>query len=96
MILTHYVIVSYNAQDCNPQSWVLEASLDGEPWMEMDRRVNASDLRVHRATRQFQIANRYECRFIRFRQIDQNHAMNNYLYMTSFEVFGSLIETHEK
>jgi hypothetical protein len=94
--LTHYAICSYNSETYNPRSWVIESSIDGKTWIENDRRMNVTDLKITSSIRTFEIKNSSECRFVRFRQIDTNYEGNHYLCLTSFEVFGSLIEADEK
>jgi hypothetical protein len=92
---THYSIRSYWSADYNPRSWVIESSFDGIEWTELDRKVNSNDLRGERIIRTFPLARSAECRMVRFRQFGQNHANNNYLCLTGFELFGTLQEnTH--
>jgi hypothetical protein len=93
--LTHYAICSYVYETYNPRSWVIESSMDGKTWIDNDRRTNVTDLKITSSIRTFEIKNPSECRFVRFRQTDTNHAGSHTLDLTSFEVFGSLIESNE-
>jgi hypothetical protein len=90
--LTHYSIRTYERADYNPRSWVIETSMDGTAWTEVDRKANVGDLRVAYQTRSFQLETASECHFLRFRQTDTNHAGTGDLCMTVFEVFGAVIE----
>jgi hypothetical protein len=93
IIPTHYVVTTYHWADFNPQSWVIETSMDGTTWKEVDRKIHASDLRVERAVRAFPPAGHNECRFIRFRQTENNPADTSTLCLTRFDVFGTLFES---
>jgi hypothetical protein len=92
IIPTHYSINSYRYTNYNPQSWVIETSIDGVNWTEVDRKEQCRDLCVVRQIRTFPIANGTACRCIRFRHTATNPAGNHHLCLTSFEVFGTLLE----
>jgi hypothetical protein len=90
---THYSIRSfYGDGELDLRSWVLEISRDGRIWTEVDRRVRTFELNSRDVTKTFEIGNSPECRFVRIRQIDQNHAGTDSLCISSFELFGSLID----
>jgi hypothetical protein len=88
--LTHYSVRTYHSMDYNPRSWVVETSIDGENWTEVDRKVNCNDLHAVLAVRTFPLANQTEGRMVRFRQTDANYAQLQCLCLTAFEVFGTL------
>jgi hypothetical protein len=92
---THYTIKG------DLKSWVVESSLDGVNWIEIDRKTDNEDLNERRniLTRtnthhlaSFAVANSTECRFIRVAQTAKNHIGNDRLTIRAFEVFGTLIE----
>jgi hypothetical protein len=92
---THYSIGSYfngSRGNNHPKDWVIEGSNDGTSWMEIDRREDNSDLNASNVTRNFAVARSVEVRMIRLRQIGANHFGDHYLLLSSFEIFGSLIE----
>jgi hypothetical protein len=91
--VTHYSIRSfYGEGEEDLKSWVIEGSNDGKRWMELDRRVNNWELNSPDVIRTFQVTKSEECRIVRLRQIDQNHAGSDCICICSFELFGSLIE----
>ena len=77
---------------CCPRSWALEVSNDGEKWEAVDTRNNNEDLNAEYVTHNFAISAppRGSFRFIRLRQTGKNHNGNDYLAITSLEVFGTL------
>jgi hypothetical protein len=88
---THYSIRSDDK--CCPKSWVLEGSVEGTIWIELDRREDNDTFHLHTfpifySTEQFQL--------IRFRQTGLNYDQNNTLSISAFEVFGSLIEVDKE
>jgi hypothetical protein len=92
VVLTDYSVRPYTVADHNPQSWVVESSVDGESWTELDRKFNYDDLRDPRVVRSFPISDRVECRMVRFRQTGPSRANRHFLCLTAFEVFGTLQE----
>jgi hypothetical protein len=97
VIPTHYSIRLYSCSPGghNPKNWVVEGSIDGQLWDELDRRENNSDLNSLYAVKIFPVSNSDSksgpFRMIRLRQIGPNHANRHYLIFTAFEIFGSLI-----
>jgi hypothetical protein len=91
---TRYSIQTHNspADHCHLKSWVVEGSIDGLRWTELDRETNNDDLNGSLAIQLFSIAKSVECRLIRLRQTGKNHANNDALIFFHFEVFGSLRE----
>jgi hypothetical protein len=85
---TAYTISSYA-----PKSWVLEGSLEGQVWTEIDRQIDNCEFKVWptRAS-SFDVANPTECRYLRFRQIAKTHFSDDILNVHAFEVFGALLQ----
>jgi hypothetical protein len=79
-------------------SWIVEGSIDGESWIELDRRQNADEMRRPPCTCSFSIANSRakskspECRFFRLRQTGENGNGEHCLRLSRFELFGTLLE----
>jgi hypothetical protein len=75
------------------KSWVVESSLDGEAWTEIDRKWDNKDFNAMvYVTVSFAVSNSAECRFIRLTQTGQNHQRNDILAIRAFEVFGTLLD----
>jgi hypothetical protein len=91
---TRYSIQTHNSpvDRCHLKSWVLEGSIEGLRWTELDHETNNDDLNGPRAIRTFSIAKSVECRLIRLRQTGKNQKNNDVLIFFHFEVFGSLPE----
>jgi hypothetical protein len=90
---THYSIRSYlAAKYVHLKNWIIEGSTDGKSWTELDRRDNNNDLNGSSASATFSISRSAPVRMIRLRQTGPNHGGSNFLDMTAFEIFGSLIE----
>ena len=71
------------------KSWVIEASNDGVTWKSIDGRENNSDLNERYRAASFEIARIGEpSRMVRIRQIGKNHANNDILEVSGFDVFG--------
>jgi hypothetical protein len=83
---THYTVKSYAMR-----SWVIESSLDGEAWTEIDRKTDNKDFKDGLGTASFAVSNSAECRFIRLTQTGKNYYGNDCLYIDGFEVFGTLL-----
>jgi hypothetical protein len=85
---THYTI-----RAALVKSWVVEGSLDGASWTEIDRQRNNQDFKGWRAAMaSFAVSKPAECRFIRLTQTDKNHDRNDYLVLRGVEFFGRLSE----
>jgi hypothetical protein len=87
---THYTIKSFKLK-----SWVLEGSMDGENWTEIDRQKDTKDFKAGWATESFGVANPAEFRLIRLTQTDRNHHLDegtDELILDIVEFFGTLSE----
>jgi hypothetical protein len=85
---THYTI-SGSAM----KSWVVESSPDGGVWTEIDRKTDNQDFKGGWETVSFAVSNSAECRFIWMTQTGQRHIRNDdYLVISAFEFFGTLLE----
>jgi hypothetical protein len=93
---SYYAVRTYMYKRYNPRSWVIESSVDGSSWTEIDRHENSRELRAVTTIRTFRLGDTSTCRMIRFRQTSPNHEDNHYLCLTSFEVFGRMEEPTEE
>jgi hypothetical protein len=73
-------------------SWVVEGSLDGMRWTEMDRHTGSKDFTASWNRGSFALANSMECRFIRLTQTSKNQSGHDQLFSGFVEFFGSLSE----
>jgi hypothetical protein len=94
---THYTITSL----CMT-SWVIESSLDGVNWIEIDRQTDNEYLRrayndrdVHYDSAAFPVWISVDCRYIRLTQTSKNSSGTDELVVGFFDVFGSLVEQQE-
>jgi predicted nucleic acid-binding Zn-ribbon protein len=95
VIPTGYAIRSmYNGYVNGPnlKSWSVEVSLDGREWTEIDRRESNADLNAKNVTHTFSVLRHETGRFVRLVNIGRNHFNSDMLCISSFEIFGSLIE----
>jgi prefoldin subunit 5 len=85
---THYTIQMYS----NMKSWVVEGSLDGSRWTEIDRPTDNQDFKGNRRdTASFAVSNAVEFRFIRLTQTGEDHrGKNSGLAIDAIEFFGTL------
>jgi hypothetical protein len=72
---------------------VVESSLDGEAWTEIDRKTDRDDLRFGWETASFAVSKSAEGRFIRLTQTAKNASyVRDNLRIVVFEFFGTLLE----
>jgi hypothetical protein len=92
MAATHYTIRTTGAGERGPhlKSWVIEGSVDGQQWTELDRKENNGQLKARNAYVSFAMSTPTEVRMIRLRQTGRNHVGNNYLTLSAFEIFGTI------
>jgi hypothetical protein len=83
---THYTISA-----CYLKSWVVESSLDGAEWTEIDRQTDNREF-ADWNTASFPMSNVVEARFIRLTQTSANHYGHGYLRLRAFEIFGTFRE----
>jgi hypothetical protein len=74
------------------KSWVVEGSLDGKSWKEIDRQRNNQDFKHHWDVASFAVSKPAECRFIRLTQTDKRHDNYDSLFLRAVECFGTLSE----
>jgi hypothetical protein len=77
------------------KSWVVESSLNGESWVEIDRQTNHQVFKPKEPmwkTVSLPVSNPAECRFIRLTQTEEKHNGSHYLSLCAVEFFGTLFE----
>jgi hypothetical protein len=74
------------------QSWVLQHSLDeGASWNDLDRRQNTNDLNGKSKIGFFSVSSPRPTRMLKIKQIDLNHARDDYLILTNVEFYGEIL-----
>jgi hypothetical protein len=86
---THYTI---RGTGLAMKSWVVESSLDGVNWIEIDRQTGNRDLVAHPGRASFAVSKSAEGRFIRLTQTGPRHAGDNNIGVRAVEFFGTLLE----
>jgi hypothetical protein len=88
---THY---SIHAPSSNfyLRCWVLEGSLEGSTWNEIDRHTNDATTNNEHPIGTFKISNSIAYRYIRLRQTGKTANGSDSLILHGFEIFGKLIE----
>jgi hypothetical protein len=71
---------------------VVERSLDGEAWTEIDQETNSNDFTDHWRKAPFAVSNSVECCFVRLTHTGKKHNENDILPIKAFEVFGTFLE----
>jgi hypothetical protein len=95
---THYSVRSQSNGSDNGfhlKTWVVEASLNGAEWTEIDRKVDNEALNRKNATATFACSTLVEARMVRIRQIGKNWLGNHTLLFSAFELFGALRDGDE-
>jgi hypothetical protein len=93
--LTHYTLWTAYLK-----SWVVEGSLDGARWTEIDRQTDNQDFTGRNGiydhdwnTASFRVSRAADFRLIRLKQTDQNHTGNHTLLpLRAVEFFGAFSE----
>jgi hypothetical protein len=87
---THYAI---RTKGCpHLKSRLVEKSTDGQNWREAAREKDNIQLNGTYFTATFAVVVGGECRFIRLVNIGRNHNGDDWLWISVWEIFGSLVE----
>jgi Skp family chaperone for outer membrane proteins len=92
IVPTHYSVQS-NAHhpNCHPKSWVLEGALEGDNWMELDKRETEGQLRDTTRAFTFTVATQRRCKRLRFRKTSGCHdGLCHNVSLTAIEFFGHI------
>jgi hypothetical protein len=90
---THYTIRTneHGPGNLHLRSWLVETSADGKSWREVDREEN-NKLNGSWFTATFPVARGEESRFIRLVHIGKNPFGDDGIFISAWEIFGSLVE----
>jgi predicted nucleic acid-binding Zn-ribbon protein len=94
IVPTHYAIRTAPDYSGGPhlKSWLVETSADGRSWRMVALEEDNKQLDGSGFTGTFAVAGGEECRFVRLVNIGRNHDGGDCLYITAWEIFGSLVE----
>jgi serine/threonine protein kinase len=95
VIPTHYTLRSPDSEilrDAAIRSWLVATSLDGTQWTEIDRRENTRDLIARGAIKTYLVPGTEKVRFIRLMNIGRNQLETDAVFLSAFEIFGTLFE----
>jgi hypothetical protein len=89
--VTHYSLRARNDSGSNHlMNWMIEGSVDGREWVELDRRNDCRDLLGTNRSATFSTSKTGYFRQIRLRQTGKESSGYDYLTVGAFELFGSL------
>jgi hypothetical protein len=90
--VTHNLLRSFHGgiNSNHPRSWVIEISVDGSKWNEIDRRDNYEGLNGPHRSQVFEVQSIGEARFVRIQQTGNTWADSNYVILCGVELFGGL------
>jgi hypothetical protein len=77
---------------CHPKSWGIEGSVDGDEWVILDGKQDNSELNDKNVTKSWSTTKDMKSRYIRLRLTGKNHSGNDELWLSSFEIFGTIAE----
>ena len=91
--VTGYTLQTYNFnKDMDHlKQWVVFGSLDGETWLEIDRREPNEDLNGVLMFKYYSCKNTRPCRYIRLQIEGENHRGKHVIALSSIELFGLII-----
>jgi hypothetical protein len=96
IVPTDYAIrsawVEGQATGSNLRNWVVETSMDDRRWIVIDHQQNSSELNGSMKAATFKVQKRVQCRFIRLTNIGATARGDNYLHLSAWEIFGTLIQ----
>jgi hypothetical protein len=97
IVPTHYTIRTCGGPPgwYHLKSWLVETSADGEGWREVAREEDNEQLNGELLTGTFAVADGGECRFIRLVNIGRSYGGSDWLMISAWEIFGSLIDNKE-
>jgi hypothetical protein len=94
VVPTHYAIRTNNSGPGahHLKSWLVETSVDGEAWHEVDHKEDNKELNGRYFIGTYAVAGAGACRFIRLVNIGRTHSRCDLVMLTGWEIFGSLFE----
>jgi hypothetical protein len=97
IIPTHYAIRSSfcgTENGPNMKSWLVETSLDGNKWSEIDHQEDNNAVNGGNMIGIFHVSRSGVSRFVRLVNIGRNHSGTNQLVISSLELFGAICKSN--
>jgi hypothetical protein len=95
--ITHYSVTSAITRGWYElKNWVLEGSVDGVNWAEIDKRVAETRLLEPKTTVTFAVANPGTFAEVRLRQLGKNRTGYYHMCVGAFELFGRFVPVTEQ
>jgi hypothetical protein len=94
MSVSHYSLRSRPENDGrHPMNWTLEGSMDGQNWIELDRRDNCRELVGLNRSATFSVSKREFVQQIRLRQHGKDSNGYGHLTVSAIELFGDVVNS---
>jgi hypothetical protein len=91
MNVSHYSLRSRPDSDSHhPINWILEGSIDGNNWIELDRRDNCREIAGQNRSATFSVSKREVVQQIRLRQHGKESSGYDHLTVSAIKLFGYL------
>jgi hypothetical protein len=90
---THYTIATAGIR--LPKSRVIETSMDGSNWTELDRQTDYESWKENGWVQSFPISNPVECRKIQLTQTGKNHDGSDEFLISNFDLFSAIIDRED-
>jgi hypothetical protein len=81
----------YTIRAMHLKSWVLECSMEGRFWDELDRKTNTRNFKKGEKEAKFRVLTPIPCRFIRLTQTDRNHEGDDVLALAGVDFIAKII-----
>jgi hypothetical protein len=88
---THYSVKTYSSWNEHMKNWVLQGLNDNDSWIMLDAQSNNDELNGTSRIATFSVSSPQTVRMVRISQIGKTHSHNDYLILSVFELFGSLV-----
>jgi hypothetical protein len=97
VVVTDYTLKSPNSKQGwnHMKSWVVEGSVDGVEWFEIDKREGNEDLNGKSCVKTWKCLSPRKARIVRIRQIGKNHRNMDDIQLSGVEFFGRVFEHTE-
>jgi hypothetical protein len=90
VIVTGYAIQAY--RHSHPRGWKIQGSNDETNWVTLHSQEGNENLKTAFAIASWDVENTQAFRIIRLSQTQNNHYDGEYLELSAFEIFGTLLE----
>jgi hypothetical protein len=98
VVVTDYTLKSPNIKKGwnHLKNWVIEGTMDGVEWFEIDRREGCEDLNGSGKVATWKCQQPRKVRTVRIRQIGKNHRNLDDIQLSGVEFFGRVFDVQEE